>query len=527
MKKIIQLVTRTGRLVSTFCLLSGALVLLSPTAARAVNGTWLTTTGNWSDSNLWANNVIADGPGGIVGYLRVNGDRTLTVNSSRTNGGFTSADPGFSGLNNKKVIIASSGGSTLTLAGATPSAIPVVVALNGTLEFHVVLDGTAGVRFVGQNSGGFPPIYLYATNIYSGNTEIAAEGPVRIGVGVVDAIPHGPGKGNVVLVNSSHGYGNLDIRESDITINGLSGAGGTVSASVSISPGTSTLTVGDADATATFSGIILDSSRTVALTKIGTGTQTLNGTNLYTGATTVDGGTLAVNGSIDSAVTVNNTGTLGGTGTVNGSVIVTAGGNIGPGTSAGILTLGGGLDMSAPNTTYTWELAANSTTTPGTDFDQIALTGGSTDVTDANLNIQFTGAATTPDGNGFWANNHSWLIVSGTVAGNFKNIQNGTNAAGYFYTTVDGSGVTLNFVKTGVVSPQPRITSIPGAGTALVTVNYTNTVPTKTYFLRYKTTINGVWATNLPGKIAVGNSDSQTDIPLAGSQRYYQVYYQP
>jgi hypothetical protein len=208
---------------------------------------------------------------------------------------------------------------------------------------------------------------------------------------------------------------------------------------------------------------------------------------------------------------------------------VTAGGKIGPGASAGILTLGGGLDMSAPNATYVWELAANSTSTPGTDFDQIALTGGSADVTDANLNIQFTGAATAPDGTGFWANNHSWLILSSssTPTGNFKNIQNGTNAAGYFYTTANASGVTLNFVKTGVVSPQAKITSISGAGTASVIVNYTNTVPTKTYFLRYKTTINGGWTTNLPGKIAAGTSDSQIDSPASGSQRYYQVYYVP
>jgi autotransporter-associated beta strand protein len=288
------------------------------------------------------------------------------------------------------------------------------------------------------------------------------------------------------------------------------------------------LTVGDADATATFSGVILDGSRTVALKKTGTGTQTLAGSCTYTGATTVEGGTLAVNGSIASAVTVNNTGTLGGTGTVNGPVIVTAGGKIGPGASAGILTLGSALDMSAPNTTYAWELAANSTATPGTDFDQIVLSTGAADLTDANLNIQFIGTATAPDGTGFWATDHSWLIISGSsITGNFLSIQNGTNAFGYFYTTVGGGGVTLNFKAASVTPPaqQPKITSIAGAGTASVTVNYSNCVAGKTYYVRYQTAINGGWTTNTPGKVAAGTTDSQTDSPVSGAQRYYQVFY--
>jgi hypothetical protein len=207
-------------------------------------------------------------------------------------------------------------------------------------------------------------------------------------------------------------------------------------------------------------------------------------------------------------------------------VTVGAGGTVGAGASVGTLTVYGGLDLSAPNTTCTWELAANSTATPGTDFDQIVALGNA-DVTDANLNIQFTGTATTPNGTGFWANNHSWLIMSGTVTGNFKNIQNGTNAAGYFYTTVDGSGVTLNFVKTGLVSQQAKITSIvPNSpNPTSVIVNYNNCVVGKTYFLEYKSPITGTWTPIGSGQVAAAASDSQTDNTASGSQRYYRVYY--
>ena len=119
--------------------------------------------------------------------------------------------------------------------------------------------------------------------------------------------------------------------------------------------GTSTLTVGGFDQSATFGGIIRDndaaatvtlpnpnyegpadpeldpptitvtapwqnvttgSAAKVALTKIGTGIQTLSGTNTYTGATTVNGGVLAVTGALDTAgtVTVNSGGAIAGAG---------------------------------------------------------------------------------------------------------------------------------------------------------------------------------------------------------------------
>jgi autotransporter-associated beta strand protein len=65
--------------------------------------------------------------------------------------------------------------------------------------------------------------------------------------------------------------------------------------------GTSTLTVGNNNASSTFEGVIRDSTGTVSITKIGTGTVTLDGMNAYTGTTTVDQGELIVNGRISGA----------------------------------------------------------------------------------------------------------------------------------------------------------------------------------------------------------------------------------
>jgi autotransporter-associated beta strand protein len=515
-----------------------ACAMLGGSSLYATDGTWANSAGNWSDSTKWVGGTIATGAPGTVYYPK-NVNATLTVDSNRTIGQFWPLDAG-SGLNKTTWTIDSSGGAVLTIG--TPY---VIRPSGGKIVIKAPLGGTGGVQFtlrvLGTGIGDAPAtLVLAATNIYSGTTvlinQINATIPAgnyegTLQIAVPEAIPHGPGKG-IVQFDPYSGSGNtswatVDLMTNNATVNALSGNDGRVNSSDTAA--VVTLTVGDGDASGTFGGVIENglTGATLALTKIGAGTQTLTGVNTYTGATTVNGGTLAVNGSINSTVTVNTGGTLGGTGTVNGFVQVTAGGKINAGNSAGILTLANGLDMSPPNTTCVWELAANSTATPGTDFDRIVVAGGA-DVTDANLNIQFTGTATAPDGTGFWTSDHSWLIMSGTVTGNFKNIQNGTNVYGSFYTTVSGSGVTLNFKFSGVVpAAKPRITSITGAGTASVTVNYNNCVVGKTYFLQYKSPITGTWTTIGSGKVAGSASDFQTDATASGSQRYYQVYYVP
>jgi autotransporter-associated beta strand protein len=192
--------------------------------------------------------------------------------------------------------------------------------------------------------------------------------------------------------------------------------------------------------------------------KTNAGTLILSGTNTYVGPTTVNGGTLLVNGSIaaGSVVSVGSGATLGGTGTIAGPVTVAAGGSIGAGASVGILTLTNGLNLSAGGTNV-WELSANSTNSPGTNFDQIVLTGGALTLNGASrLKIKFIGTATAPDSsNAFWQSPRSWKIISvngGANAGNsnFSFIENGSYAAGSFSTSVDASGgIVLNFKPPG------------------------------------------------------------------------------
>ena len=125
----------------------------------------------------------------------------------------------------------------------------------------------------------------------------------------------------------------------------------------------------------------------MSLTKVGAGTQVLNGANTYTGTTTISGGTLALgsSGSIASSniivgasttfdVSAAGTWTLGsgrtleGNGTVVGNIMID--GDLRPGSSPGTLSITGDLGLGAGSETFI-ELGG---LTAG-DFDQLLVSG--------------------------------------------------------------------------------------------------------------------------------------------------------
>jgi autotransporter-associated beta strand protein len=132
----------------------------------------------------------------------------------------------------------------------------------------------------------------------------------------------------------------LDMNGKSETVNLLSSTGGFGIVQNQLASTVSTLTLGGgASSSATFSGVIRNNSGsggTVALAKIGNGTQVLSGLNTYTGGTTVTGGTLTFANSFTmsgaNAITVAATGAAG----TNYATITS---------SAGTLTFGGTLGV--------------------------------------------------------------------------------------------------------------------------------------------------------------------------------------
>jgi len=272
------------------------------------------------------------------------------------------------------------------------------------------------------------------------------------------------------------------------------------------------------------------------LTKAGGGTLVLTADNAYTGTTTVQEGTLLANNTTGSAtgpntVSVRSGATLGGTGFVAG--LVTAnGGMIAPGTSAGTLTLAGGVNLSNGGT-YVWDLAANSTNNPGTDFDVLAVTGGNVVLGGTSqLLLNFTGSATAPDAaNPFWKTNHSWVIltVSGAAANpgptTFASVVNGTSSAGVFSTAADAGGnIVLTFEPGGPTPPRPVIAdTIVGAGTLNPTLSWSDAVSGVKYQLQYKTNLNQAGWLVVGDVIATGTTASLTHTNCTWPECYYRV----
>jgi autotransporter-associated beta strand protein len=156
------------------------------------------------------------------------------------------------------------------------------------------------------------------SNDWTGTTIIQARnntGANTFNSGTNECIPHGFGKGNVIMQGYSTGTIVWNLNGFSETINGLSTAGTGASCTIqnAVTSTTSTLTVGENDQSGTFGGTIRDNPGIMALTKVGGGKETLTAANTYSGITTINDGTLALSGGgsiSNSSQIVINGGTL-------------------------------------------------------------------------------------------------------------------------------------------------------------------------------------------------------------------------
>jgi autotransporter-associated beta strand protein len=172
------------------------------------------------------------------------------------------------------------GNPVVTLAsGLSPAAVVMKSTLHDyTLAGTGGIDGSTGLTLDAANTR---TLTLATLNSYSGDTTIAG-GTLKLGA--EDVIPHGAGKGNLIV------GGVLDLAGFIETVNGLSGTG-------TVDNGTSGIPifeVGGNNVSSSFGGVIQNSAGTLSLAKIGTGTLILTGANTYSGETFIDGGVLQV-----------------------------------------------------------------------------------------------------------------------------------------------------------------------------------------------------------------------------------------
>ncbi len=448
------------------------------TVFNSTNATNVTLTigNNNASGGSYAGVIANNGGGGASGTVALlkTGSGTLTLTGNNTYSGATTISGG-----TLQIGSGTDAGSISATGSITNNGSLVYNVGGGTRTLGVVISGNGTLT---QNSAG-GTLVLTGNNTYTGNTTISA-GTLRVGNGT-DA---GSINNSGAIINSGAlvynvGSGNRTVQimsgNGSLTQSGtgvlLLNASNTFSGGVTVNSGTLGITAGSglgAPATTTFAGngtlrfentlaSVVSGARqfainsgvtatidtqsfngTVAslisgsggsLKKSGSGVLTLTANNTYTGVTTVSTGTLLINGSTStsSAVTVDVGATLGGNGTVGG--FTTVNGDLKPGNSPGVLTFSSGLTL---NGTTTMEIVG--ATTPGTDFDKVVVTSGTT---------TFGGALVFTFGPSLTLANNTDILLfgfAGTSLGNFSGVTSTGSYSGTWLVGVPNSTWTLS-----------------------------------------------------------------------------------
>ncbi len=304
-------------------------------------------------------------------------------------------------------IVASGTGHNLQLAITVGGQYPTTVSSgmnlgNGALTVNSVAGG---------GSSGGAAVVLNAANTYSGGTILTNYAILQLGnAGAL-------GSGGLTLYPNSI----LNLNTYNISLPSLIGAAGSAITDRGAA-GTTTLTVNQSTAT-TYAGIITNgATRTVALTKLGTGTLTLSGVNTYSGLTTVSNGTLigVTGGSCaNSLVNLANA--------TNGIQVVTAGGQ---------WACAGLTNNTGNNSTLNFDFTTN---TPSTSTAPLQVNG----------NVTFNGTVTINllNANNFQAGNSYPLIAyTGSFVGTVPNTPVLPPRMAASLQTISGSPNTLSLV---------------------------------------------------------------------------------
>lgn len=416
--------------------------------------------------NLWTiagnSTLLSDQGSTIIGYpLAGTAILTNTSGQSRTIT-YTGNLSGFTGkfyINSSVTVILSTGSTPLgNPAVFTPDQIDIGAGCtlqdNAGLTFNnpnsgITLAGNATINAgsttviaepITDNGGGYAltaagagTLVLSGANTYSGGT-VLSSGILQ--VGAANALP---GSGQLT-VNG----GTFDLASFSPTIDALNGAG-TVDTS---GGGTPTLTIGANGGSGTFTGLIQNTTGTLALTKIGAGTETLSGGYTYSGQTLVAGGALSLNtaGSLPSTA---------------GNMVISNGAILTVNTSTGI-----------PLPTGNFVVGSNSTLnlTLSTSANGINATGGLTFQDNATNNFIFGSLTANPT--------VIPIVAAGGLSAPGTNIVLNISAAGLqggTFTLIKYTGTPLGSVANFTLSLPPGIvgTLINNAGNHSVDVQIT------------------------------------------------------
>ncbi len=380
--------------------------------------------------NLAGNQTYANAITG-TGSLTKAGAGVLTLTGANTYSGGTTINGGklvapSTGLNGGAIQIAS--GGTLTFTGNNQISTSTVSGSGAILN-----DTANTIIFTGDHSGFSGALtHSSATNNTQFNSSVAGSQNAAYTLTAGEFIFAAGGGYTVKLGALSSTAGNIR--------GGLTAGGTTI------------LEVGNLGTSTSIAGNLNNGAgatpKLIGLTKVGTGTFTINGTNSFSLGTAVNAGGLLVNGTLSSAtnaVTVASGATFGGSGTITGPVTVN--GQLAPGASVGVLTLSGLLTLNSGSAS---DFEINGLTR-GTDYDGVNVTG--TFTLGGTVGLHFGGT--------IQAGTYTLFQISGSTSGGFAGVTAAstatpspvslTEASSIWTGTLDGFGLSFN-ATTGMLT---------------------------------------------------------------------------
>lgn len=381
--------------------------------------------------------------------------------------------------------------SVVTLSGATVGQDYVLTfdgsGSGGTTITGIILNSydsptTGSLSLVINTTGGGVTTLTNSGNTFSGSTTLTSG---VLALGSATSMQRS-------LLNTT-GSGTLSLSTATVTLGGMSGSRNISSVITSGYGAVTTLNLAPylSTTTATYSGVISNGAATTGLTKVGAGTQILEGANTFTGATNINAGILGVtslgnvsvaNSLGQSAVTAANLTINGGTLQLTGSVTSAQSTDrlFAVGVTGATIdsSAGAGSSMNFTNTgtiTGVNSVGARTLTLTGSRDGSISSIIGQRNGTDSTTSIVKTG-------NGTWtlsgANTYTGtttvsggtLLINGSVGSGGVTVSNGG--------TLGGTGTVSGLVAVnsgGTLSPgnSPGIAIYSGGLTLETGSNFT------------------------------------------------------
>ena len=221
-------------------------------------------------------------------------------------------------------------GGTVSQTGTTRTLVLQALSGAAITVNSAIANNNGALNILGNVSGATGTVTLKAACTAINAATVGENGTLKLGVtnalNTTSTLTLGFNYGSSLGAD----YGIFDLAGFNQTVSALIGTkNGTSNIGLdskrvvtnSAASGTSVLTVGNSNGSGTFNGVILDgATAAVALTKIGTGTQTLTGDSTYSGVTTISGGILAITHNNALGTTAGNT-TIAATGASTGPLL--------------------------------------------------------------------------------------------------------------------------------------------------------------------------------------------------------------